>query len=98
MTTKARLIARCKTLGVMLLDGGDFVAADPAIGHVLAATGMHSITCYTSEASRPEIYAAIYDDLSHGLKPCDDPDCDSCIHEPMDFEAIQKLYGGERLA
>ena len=96
---KQQLIKRCKELGCLLLDNIDTVSVDAPVGYVFANTGAHSSTVYlTDNWKRPEAYRELMTALERGLEGCSDKDCDSCVHEPMTFEAIHKLYGGERLS
>ena len=96
--TKQQLIKRCKELGCMLLDGGDSVSIDAPVGKVLSNNGVHSRTIHLDCWARPEAYRELMDDMKGGLEDCTGKDCDSCVVEPMTFEAIHKLYGGERLS
>ena len=84
----------------MLLDGGDVLRVDAPVGFVIHNTDGHSLDIYGigSRWTRSDAYADLFASLSGGLDRCDDPDCDSCIHEPMSFAEIQNTYRGERLA
>ena len=100
LITKSKLITRCKELGVMLLDSGDVLRVDAPAGYVIRDTDGHSKDIYGigTRWTRPDAYRDIFESLAGGLDECDDPDCDSCIHEPMSFAEIQNTYRGERLA
>ena len=98
MTTKAQLIAACKQNGVMLLDDGEALRLDAPIGKVFKGTGNHAHDLYLQGWKRTEAYEDLIGNMLYGMEDCADPDCDACVHEPSDFDAIQKLYGGERLA
>lgn len=101
MSNRKKVIQICKAMGVMLLDCGDSISVDAPVGQKFRCVGVHSRTiCFgpTEGHTKTEAWEALLDDLEHGLEDCEDVECDSCVHEPMDFDAIHKLYGGERLA
>lgn len=97
---KDKLIACCKQHDVMCLDAGNVVRIDAPIGKIFKTTGNHSHDCYTEPGlvTKAMVWQGLLDDAKDGLEDCTDADCDSCIHDPCTFEAIQRLYGGERLA
>lgn len=81
----------------MLLDSGDSLSIDAPIGYTLPS-GAHSFTLYLHGWTRPDAYAALLDELHGPLLACDDRECDSCVHEPMTFDALAELYRGTRIA
>lgn len=97
---RRQLVKRCVELGCMLLDDGDCLRIDPPAGKVICDTGGHSRDLYYGGGRwpKPDAYAELLSDLAGGLDDCDDPDCDSCVHERHTFEELQELYRGERLA
>jgi hypothetical protein len=100
MNDRTKVIQICKAMGVMLLDCGDCLSVDAPAGQKFRCVGVHSRTIGfgpEEDHTKGEAWSALLDDLEHGLEACEDADCDSCIHEPMDFEAIHKVHGGTRL-
>ena len=96
--TKQELITLCKSVGVMFLDSGNVLRVDAPVGYVLKGGLQHSYDTYLDGWMRPDAYQDIADEIVSGIVKCEDPECDSCIVEPMTFEQIRELYRGERLA
>lgn len=86
MATKKQLVARCRELGVMLLDSGDCVRIDAPLGKRFAGGCGHSRDIYTDGWSRSEVYEELLRELSDGIDDCDD------------LEEVHSVYGGLRLA
>ena len=99
MTTKRqRVIAACKTHGIMCLDDGDCIRVDAAPGLVFKTTGHHSYDSYLmAGVPKDENWHSVLCDIERGVMKCQDDDCPTC-EEGMTFDEIHKLYGGERLA
>jgi hypothetical protein len=95
---KQKLIELCKAAGVMLLDDGDVIRMDAPRGYVLKGNFTHSADVYLRGWSRAAAYQYLSEELGEGVEKCDDESCESCQSEDSEFEALQRLYGGERLA
>jgi hypothetical protein len=97
--SKQSLVELCKLHGIMLLDDGDVISVDAPVGQCLQGNNLHDAQVTLSSGwHRGEAYAFLMDEIGTGLIKCEDPECESCIINPMTFDEIQALYRGERLA
>jgi len=95
---RSELISLCEITGILLIDQGDSVSVDAPTGFILMGIGLHSSTINTHGWKREEVYEDLANDIGGGVEKCTDPDCDSCVKEPMSFDEIAALYRGTRLA
>lgn len=98
--SKQALINRCKELNCLAIDNGDNITVDAPSGYLFRGVNQHSITeQYGDRRGRQpkaEAYKSLIQDLKNGLRPCLEPDCDSC-YPVVTFQEIVRLYPGEVL-
>ena len=86
--TRVQLQKRVDQLGCELLDNGVSLEVHCPQGAVFGTTFTHMLRFTYGEPQgawkKAEAYACVLDDLSVGLEPCTDPDCDYCNEEPVE--------------
>jgi hypothetical protein len=79
-TTKAAFEARAKVLGCTTENDGDRLSVFAPNRHVFASTGNHVQDIWYSRGrwKMGDAYASLVDDMSMGVRPCEDSECEWC--------------------
>jgi hypothetical protein len=79
---RARLLARCATLGAELEDDGGMLTIDAPSGMRFVGTQTHTLRVSYDHPRgawrKAEAYAAMLDDLALGVERCEGTDCEDC--------------------
>ena len=82
MATKQQVMQMADKYGIIVVDTGGKITVDLPDGYVLAGSGLHFLDLYYDSPpgawKKPDVWQAILDDISDGIEPCTDPDCDCC--------------------
>lgn len=82
LTSKAKFMARVKELGCSVTDDEDTLKLDAPEGHVFGTTFTHYIDIWHRRGWKMgEVYTSMMEDMSMGVVPCEDADCEWCNGE-----------------
>jgi hypothetical protein len=97
MATRRQLVERCAALGLELVDEAGSLEVLCPSGKRIGGMDVHMLRLAYDHPpgawKKPEAYAALLDDLSRGVEPCREPECDYCT-ESADDEGVPE--GGPR--